>query len=269
MAPPSIEAVKKMKVAELKASLKTFGLPTNGLKAVLCARLLDHIQSIKPETSVETTMNDASGLDTNPNLTQPDANIKMEDVKMVDAPVEDVPAPAAPAVPVSKKEEEGGDDVVDVKVDMSAVKRERPASPLQPSATTTTTTTTTSSKKPKVEAAPSSAPAPSSHVSCPYLDTISRPNLDFDQIQSCSVTLTRSSVYCCLVCGSYFSGRGPGTPAHTHSVEADHNVFVSLTTPTGAAAYPPRYYSLPENYEVKNEPSLHDITEVRVGFTYI
>jgi len=36
------------------------------------------------------------------------------------------------------------------------------------------------------------------------------------------------NVYCCLVCGKYFRGRGKSTEAHTHSVEAFHHVFMNL-----------------------------------------
>lgn len=46
--------------------------------------------------------------------------------------------------------------------------------------------------------------------------------------QVCSVSLTNMNVYCCLVCGKYFRGRGKSTEAHTHSVEAFHHVFMNL-----------------------------------------
>eukprot|EP00951_Prasinocladus_malaysianus_P038537 scaffold423894_cov21-Prasinocladus_malaysianus.AAC.2 len=39
---------------------------------------------------------------------------------------------------------------------------------------------------------------------CPYLDTISRQNLDFDFEKCCSVSLSPVNVYACLVCGKYF-----------------------------------------------------------------
>jgi U4/U6.U5 tri-snRNP-associated protein 2 len=42
---------------------------------------------------------------------------------------------------------------------------------------------------------------------CPYLDTVNRQKLDFDQQKVCSVTLTNLNVYACLVCGKYFAGR--------------------------------------------------------------
>ena len=51
---------------------------------------------------------------------------------------------------------------------------------------------------------------------CPYLDTVNRQLLDFDSEKLCSVTLTNYNVYCCLVCGKYFQGRGKLTPAYTH-----------------------------------------------------
>ena len=36
------------------------------------------------------------------------------------------------------------------------------------------------------------------------------------------------NVYCCLVCGKYFRGRGKSTEAHTHSVEVFHHVYMNL-----------------------------------------
>lgn len=41
---------------------------------------------------------------------------------------------------------------------------------------------------------------------CPYLDTIDRHRLDFDFEKICSVSLSKSNVYACLVCGRYFQG---------------------------------------------------------------
>ena len=87
-------------------------------------------------------------------------------------------------------------------------------------------------------------------VLCPYLDTIDRHVLDFDFEKVCSVTLSNQNVYGCLVCGKYFQGRGESTPAHTHSVQAGHYVFINLTTG--------RIYCLPDNYEVIDS-SLDDI----------
>ena len=78
--------------------------------------------------------------------------------------------------------------------------------------------------------------------SCPYLDTVDRSVLDFDYEKVCSVTLSTSSVYACLVCGAFFRGRAVGTPAHTHSLAADHHVFLCLATQ--------RAYCLPDDYEI-------------------
>ena len=63
---------------------------------------------------------------------------------------------------------------------------------------------------------------------CPYLATINRKVLDFDMKKTCSVTLIELNVYCCLVCGKYFGGRGQGTPAYTHSLECNHYMFINL-----------------------------------------
>ncbi|GAA5906779.1 hypothetical protein JCM6882_003300 [Rhodosporidiobolus microsporus] len=83
-----------------------------------------------------------------------------------------------------------------------------------------------------------------------YLDTISRPSLDFDFERLCSVTLTHNHIYCCLICGRYFSGRSSSTPAYAHSIGDDHHVFINLETQ--------RVYVLPDGYEV-DDPSLADI----------
>ena len=93
-------------------------------------------------------------------------------------------------------------------------------------------------------ATPSSSP-------CPYLDTIQRSLLDFDFEPACSVTLSAGPhIYCCLVCGKYFRGRGANTAAYTHAVEASHYVFCHLASS--------RFYCLPENYEIR-DASLQDI----------
>lgn len=96
------------------------------------------------------------------------------------------------------------------------------------------------------QAAPASAPTPA-HFSvprkkCPYLDTVNRQFLDFDMEKLCSVTLTNMNVYGCLICGKFFQGRGQHTPAYTHSVQAEHFVFINLQT--GST------FCLPDNYEI-------------------
>jgi U4/U6.U5 tri-snRNP-associated protein 2 len=91
----------------------------------------------------------------------------------------------------------------------------------------------------------------SSSQCCPYLDTITRTLLDFDLPISCSVTLSSGPhIYACLVCGQFFRGKGPNTPAHTHSVETGHAVYVHLTKGT--------FWCLPDGYEIVDS-SLDDI----------
>lgn len=51
-------------------------------------------------------------------------------------------------------------------------------------------------------------PAVRKGADCPYLDTISRHNLDFDFEKCCSVSLSPVNVYACLVCGKYFQVAG-------------------------------------------------------------
>ncbi|KDD75219.1 ubiquitin carboxyl-terminal hydrolase [Helicosporidium sp. ATCC 50920] len=92
-----------------------------------------------------------------------------------------------------------------------------------------------------------------SGAECPYLDTISRKNLDFDFEKCCSVSLSPVNVYACLVCGKYFQGRAPSTHAFTHSLEAGHHVFMKLADG--------RVYCLPDGYEVRDR-SLIDIQRV-------
>ena len=92
--------------------------------------------------------------------------------------------------------------------------------------------------------------APDARYSDLYLDTISRKNMDFDFEKLCSVTLSNINVYACLVCGKYFAGRGPKTPAYFHALEVGHHVYINMETK--------KVYVLPEGYEVKSK-SLDDI----------
>uniref|UniRef100_A0A7S3ZCA6 Ubiquitinyl hydrolase 1 n=1 Tax=Lotharella globosa TaxID=91324 RepID=A0A7S3ZCA6_9EUKA len=109
-------------------------------------------------------------------------------------------------------------------------------------------------KKFKQETKVSSAPWLSKNKKgfmCPYLDTINRKVLDFDMEKICSVSLNNFNVYACLVCGTYFQGRGKGTHAYLHSLEVDHHMFINLGNR--------EIYCLPDNYQV-HETSLEDIT---------
>ncbi|KAG2497317.1 hypothetical protein HYH03_004482 [Edaphochlamys debaryana] len=89
---------------------------------------------------------------------------------------------------------------------------------------------------------------------CPYLDTISRQNLDFDFEKCCSVSLSPVNVYVCLVCGKYFQGRGLNTHAYTHALESAHHMFMKLDNG--------KVFCLPDNYEVLDK-SLDDIRHMR------
>jgi len=89
---------------------------------------------------------------------------------------------------------------------------------------------------------------------CPYLSFVNRPLLDFDFEKRCSVSLIQENCYCCLTCGHFFAGRGPKTPAYTHSLEREnHHVFMRLENG--------RAFCLPENYEVFDK-SLDDVRKV-------
>eukprot|EP00741_Cyanophora_paradoxa_P020845 tig00021314_g20123.t1 len=87
---------------------------------------------------------------------------------------------------------------------------------------------------------------------CPYLDTVDRHMLDFDFEKVCSVSLTNINVYACLVCGKYFQGRGKGSHAYFHSLQANHHVFMNLHTDN--------VYCLPDGYEV-DDASLSDVKQ--------
>lgn len=63
-----------------------------------------------------------------------------------------------------------------------------------------------------------------------YLETIDRTKLDFDFEKVCSVTMAKHNVYCCLVCGKYFQGKGTSSVAYAHSIEQDHHVFINMST---------------------------------------
>ena len=85
---------------------------------------------------------------------------------------------------------------------------------------------------------------------CPYLGTVRREVLDFDLPHQCSQTLQTHNVYICLVCGVFLQGRGALTPAHTHSLQVRHYLFMHLSTG--------KCYCLPEMYEVQ-DGTLSDI----------
>lgn len=46
----------------------------------------------------------------------------------------------------------------------------------------------------------------------------------------CSVSLSNNNVYCCLVDGKYFQGRGKNSWAYKHSVSESKHVFLKLDT---------------------------------------
>ena len=85
---------------------------------------------------------------------------------------------------------------------------------------------------------------------CPYLDTINRNLLDFDQLKVCSVTMSNVNVYACLVCGKFYAGKSNTTPAYTHSLQQGHYVFMNLTDS--------RIFCLPDSYEIVDQ-SLDDL----------
>ncbi|GAB7355200.1 hypothetical protein MBLNU459_g5755t1 [Dothideomycetes sp. NU459] len=101
--------------------------------------------------------------------------------------------------------------------------------------------------------APARQTAPTEGYNDLYLDTINRSLLDFDFEKLCSVTLSNINVYACLVCGTYFQGRGPKSQAYFHALEIGHHVYINMETK--------KVYVLPEGYEVTSK-SLDDIKYV-------
>ncbi|PNS20529.1 hypothetical protein CAC42_5979 [Sphaceloma murrayae] len=99
-------------------------------------------------------------------------------------------------------------------------------------------------------AAPARQKKPTEGYGDLYLDTINRALLDFDFEKLCSVTLSNINVYACLVCGTYYQGRGPKSQAYFHALEIGHHVYINLSTK--------KVYVLPEGYEVQSR-SLEDI----------
>ena len=89
-------------------------------------------------------------------------------------------------------------------------------------------------------------------IECPYIGTVKRHTLDFDQLKQCCLTLATSSIYCCLVCGKYFKGRGSTTPAYIHALDLEHYLFINC--------HNLKIYCLPDNYLV-NDGSLDDIKQ--------
>eukprot|EP00924_Labyrinthula_sp_SR-Ha-C_P000100 maker-scaffold_39-snap-gene-1.0-mRNA-1 protein AED:0.03 eAED:0.04 QI:0/0/0/1/1/1/2/0/476 len=83
------------------------------------------------------------------------------------------------------------------------------------------------------------------------LSSINRKLLDFDFEKVCSVTLQKHNLYCCLVCGKFFQGRGSGTPAYSHSLDKSHYIFLNMSEKV--------FYSIPENKNLHPDPSLSDI----------
>lgn len=85
---------------------------------------------------------------------------------------------------------------------------------------------------------------------CPFLNTINRSALDFDLPPICSVTLVSHNVYACLVCGRFFRGRAPSSPAYVHALLDSHHLFINVASES--------VHCLPDDYIVSH-PSLQDI----------
>ena len=80
---------------------------------------------------------------------------------------------------------------------------------------------------------------------CPYISTINKTILDFDQEKICSVSLKDNNIYSCLICGKYFHGKGKTTPCYIHSLSEQHHLFINLETRS--------IYCLPDDYELTDD----------------
>lgn len=78
-----------------------------------------------------------------------------------------------------------------------------------------------------------------------------RKRLDFDFERICSVTMERSDLYICLTCGKYLKGRSTNTPAHNHSQQFEHSLYMDLESL--------KFFILPENEEFYHQ----DLEDVR------
>ena len=63
-------------------------------------------------------------------------------------------------------------------------------------------------------------------ITCPYLDTINRKHIDFDQAKECSISLLHNNLYMCLICGKYFQGRSQSSYAYQHAIQLNHHVYL-------------------------------------------
>lgn len=95
-----------------------------------------------------------------------------------------------------------------------------------------------------------------------YLDTISRPHLDFDFEHVCSVSMSPLHVYACLVCGKFFQGRGPRSWASKHAVDEDHRVYLKLASDDGGGEAG-SVWILPEADQVTDAGSLAALADIR------
>ena len=86
---------------------------------------------------------------------------------------------------------------------------------------------------------------------CPYISTINKTILDFDQEKICSVSLKDNNIYSCLICGKYFHGKGKTTPCYIHSLSEQHHLFINLETRA--------IYCLPDDYELSEDNHESDI----------
>lgn len=160
------------------------------------------------------------------------------------ARVEDAPDPGLPPSPTRAPPTNGYSNGTDGIAQAAAEETEELEEPTAPSEEVDD-----DGDEPAISA-PTRQAAPTEGYNDLYLDTINRSLLDFDFEKLCSVTLSNINVYACLVCGTYYQGRGPKSQAYYHALEIGHHVYINMETK--------KVYVLPEGYEVKSK-SLEDI----------
>ncbi|EDQ92814.1 uncharacterized protein MONBRDRAFT_13756 [Monosiga brevicollis MX1] len=247
-----------LKVTELKAELAERGLPTSGRKAELVERLSTALQesaSSPPPAAVAATTAATATVKEEAQENQPVASTTSEEaVPKREAQESDTAAESETAGPATKRVKQEPNE--------TSVKQEPTEASIAPKQTAKAEPTDGSVQGHQATGADDEDEEEEAFRryereaqlersrNCPYLDTISRARLDFDFEKLCSVNLSNQNVYACLVCGKYYQGRGKGTNAYMHSLEASHHVFLNLHTL--------RFYCLPDNYEVIDN-SLSDI----------
>ncbi|GAA6014420.1 hypothetical protein JCM11491_007047 [Sporobolomyces phaffii] len=281
MAPDATD-IAALKVVDLKELLRAKGLAVSGTKAQLIARLEQADDSGPTDVDHEDAPTEAhTQRKRAPEDADPDDGDRLGAIKRTrlddDGDGDDVLA-AVETTPPALEENTNGNGTVNDQVEPPASTTDAPLDsdegpqqtaipPLSPTSGTARAVNERPSPPPTVDVTkteeeeeqeeppeynfePETFDAASLRPTDMYLDTIDRSALDFDFERLCSVTLSHNHIYCCLVCGKFFQGRGKKSAAYAHSIGEDHHVYINLESK--------KVYVLPDGYEVC-DPSLSDI----------